>query len=554
MRSLGRLMGGRMAAIRSLAVETRAPVGAMSLGAALRRWLREMPAGSNRLPEHDYLPKLPTIEWVRAAGGVDPTVSPAEFSAVLLTVARDGAPGMRALAVDALGSAEARWWLAADAALREQWWSAPRWSRSLAAELADGEVDVLRLVVAGCHRDGRIREAAVVHLADHPHPAVLAVLALRTVDWVAEVRQRARAAVDAWLSSPRGSLTQLAELAFALRGRDQGAWLAERVEGVLRDLPLGSLEPLLAARDRRTRRAAYRAATVGGLLSLSRLATAAMKDDDLPIRTLCALGAVQAATDPAQLRGLLVSRTALVRAQALQAVTAGGDLAAARAALPDRHPLVRAIAQAALRCSGADPAESYRLLAAQQPPAPGAIAGLGETGGADDADLVRRWLVHPRARGRVEAVRALRRLGATRSTELVPLLRDESGAVTRQVVATLRHDLGVLDPGMLETLLSAGNAPHVRLAGYRLLTGGDAWRRLATNLRLIDDPDDRLRGSARADITGWLDRQAATTYHGPSGDRGAELDELIERSREILDEHKVRLLRFHAGLPYQAAP
>ncbi|GAB3959302.1 hypothetical protein GCM10027614_78510 [Micromonospora vulcania] len=79
---------------------------------------------------------------------------------------------------------------------------------------------------------------------------------------------------------------------------------------------------------------------------MRRLITAAMKDDDLPIRSLCARGAVQAATDPAQLRGLLVSRTALVRAEALQAVTAVGDLGAAEAALPDRHPLVRAIAQA----------------------------------------------------------------------------------------------------------------------------------------------------------------------------------------------------------------
>jgi hypothetical protein len=513
-----------------------------------------MPVGSIELPERDYLPELPPVEWMRAgAQGVDRSVGPAEFSAGLLTVARDGDPGMRAAAVDALGSAEARWWLAVDEALREQWWSAPRWSRSLAADLADRGVELLHLVIAGCHRDGRIREAAVAHLADHAHPAALAVLTLRTVDWVAEVRQRARVAVQDWLSSSQGSLAQLAEMAFALRGRGEGAWLAERVEGVLRDLPLDGLEPLLIARDRRTRRAAYRAATTGGLLSLRRLTTAAMKDDDLPIRALCARAAVESATSPAQLRGLLVSRTALVRAEALQAVTAVGDLGAAEAALPDRHPLVRAIAQAALRRSGADPAESYRLLAGWEPPAPGVIAGLGETGDAEDARLVRRWLAHPRSRGRVEAVRALRRLGVTLPAELVPLLRDESGAVSRQVVVALRQDLGVLDPGMLQALLGPGNPPHVRFAGYRLLTAGNAWQRLITNLRLIDDADDRLRGSARADLTAWLDRQAATTYHGPSREHAAELDKLIEHARPILGEHKVRLLRFHAGLPQQTA-
>jgi hypothetical protein len=198
-------------------------------------------------------------------------------------------------------------------------------------------------------------------------------------------------------------------------------------------------------------------------------------------------------------------------------------------------------------------AESYRLLAGWESPALGVIAGLGETGGVEDAGLVRRWVAHPRAGGRVEAVRALRRLGVIRSAELVPLLRDESGAVTRQVVAALRHESGVLDPEMLQALLSSGNAPHVRFAGYRLLTAGDAWQRLSTNLRLTDDPDDRLRGSARADIAAWLDRQAATTYHGPCQGRAAELDKLIERSRPILGEHKVRLLRFHVGLSHQTA-
>ena len=525
----------------------------MSWGKGLR-WLRGSAADLGELPEHDdYLPALPAIEWVRAAaGGADRGVSPQQFAAVLLTIARDGDADMRAAAVDVLGSGGPRWWVAVDEALRERWWSAPCWSRSLAAGLVDGDVDVLRLVVAGCHRDGRIREAAVARSAGHTHPAVLAVLALRTVDWVAPVRLGARSAVDGLLSSSPGSLAHLAELAFALRGRGGGAWLAGRVEEILGDLPSAGLEPLLSARDRRTRRAAYRAAITGDLLTLDQMTLAAITDDDLPIRMLCARAAIQAATDPAQLRGLLASRAAVVRAEAVWAVTAAGDLDAARAALPDPHPSVRSIAQGALRRGGADPAECYRMLAAKEIPEPGVIAGLGETGDVEDASLVRRSLAHPRARGRAEAVRALRRLGVSRPAELVPLLRDESGAVTRQVVATLRHHLGTMDSQMLRNLLGPGNAPHVRFAGYRLLTGGDAWQRLATNLRLIDDPDDRLRIRSRADITTWLDRQAVTTYHMPSRDRGAELDTLIEHARPILGDPKVRLLRFHTGLPHRA--
>jgi hypothetical protein len=95
----------------------------------------------------------------------------AEFATALLAVARDGDASVRNAARDALGTASVRRWLAVDEALRQRWWWAPRWSRGIAADLADGDLDTLRLVLAGCHHNGRIREAAVVRLADRLHPA-----------------------------------------------------------------------------------------------------------------------------------------------------------------------------------------------------------------------------------------------------------------------------------------------------------------------------------------------------------------------------------------------
>jgi hypothetical protein len=40
---------------------------------------------------------------------------------------------------------------------------------------------------------------------------------------------------------------------------------------------------------------------------------------------------------------------------------------------------------------------------------------------------------------------------------------------------------------------------------------GKTWQRLATNLRLVDDPDTRLSATARADVTAWLAHEAATS-------------------------------------------
>jgi hypothetical protein len=139
-------------------------------------------------------------------------------------------------------------------------------------------------------------------------------------------------------------------------------------------------------------------------------------------------------------------------------------------------------------------------------------------------------------------------LGVVRPAALVPLLHDDSAAVTRQVVATLRRNVDAIDPDELRGLLGMVNPSHVRFAGYRLLTGGGAWQRLVTDLELIDDTDERLRVTSRADLATWLEHQAATTYHGPSRERAAQLDRLIEQARPIVGEGRARLLRFHAGL------
>jgi hypothetical protein len=324
----------------------RRMVDSMEPGKRLREWLRHPAESPGERPLPEYLPELSTVEWLdTAACGADRDVSASEFALVVLAVARDGDLAMRAVTADALGMAEAGWLLALDEALRQRWWWASRWSQTLAAQLAEAEVDLLRLVAAGCHHSGQIREAAVVHLANRADPVAAAVLALRCCDWGPQVRDRARAAMDRRLSSPPHgpALASTAATAFAVRGRPAGLWLAERVERILQDLAPASLEPLLTVRDRATRRAAYRCAIAAARLRLDRLLSAAVRDGDLPIRTMCVLATIRAAVGTAPVRALLSSRTALVRATA----------------------------QAPARRAGADPAGFYRRLVQQAAPAPG---------------------------------------------------------------------------------------------------------------------------------------------------------------------------------------
>ncbi|SNS77089.1 hypothetical protein SAMN05421812_101723 [Asanoa hainanensis] len=176
---------------------------------------------------------------------------------------------------------------------------------------------------------------------------------------------------------------------------------------------------------------------------------------------------------------------------------------------------------------------------------PGAVAGLGETGGPADAPVLRVHLAHPSARGRVAALRALRRLGGLPTDAAVALLTDPSSAVVKNAVAVLLADAATLDAGLAERLLAPEQPRHVRFAGYRLAAARGAWSRLIADLRLLDDPDEQLRQVARVDVDGWLS-QAATAYRMPTAAQRAELAALLDRAAPTL--RTAGVLRFHAGL------
>ncbi|MEV8037448.1 hypothetical protein [Streptomyces sp. NPDC086182] len=511
-----------------------------------------------RVPAHphdDRLPVRPTAQQLRDATAVVESRrgrNADELAALLLAVDRDGDPGLVAGTEQFLLRAQPRVWLMLDVATRRTWPRAPRWSEVAVRRLSRGESSPLGLTVAAFHPDGHVREAAVAQLAGLHGTLALPVLTLRASDWVPQVRDRARSALERHLAEPSAAvLVAAVALALALGERREGRWLADRVDTVFREGPVESLTGALAVPDRHTRRAAHLTALAAGRFDLAHMLHAAQHDDDLLTRIRCAEAAVRAAAAANTVdlvRPLLSSGTAVIRAEAVHALAREGDITPAVAALTDRNPIVRSVAQAALRRAGSDPAEQYRRLVMTSFPEPGAIAGLGETGTADDAGLVPSWLDHPRSRGRAETVRTLRRLGAAHPDTLSALLTDSSGAVTRQVAIALRPWASRLDLPLLRELLSASNPQHIRMAAYRLLHERDTWTRLLIDLELVADPSPLMRGRARGDIAAWLTREAATTYSTPQGRTADTLTRHLRDAEEALGPDQVRLLRFHLGL------
>jgi HEAT repeat protein len=450
-----------------------------------------------------------------------------------------------------LAKAEPAVWKQLDLAARRSWWNVSSWAAMAKARVTEDDPSTLAVVLASFHPDGFVREAAVARLSEIDEPVALQALTLRTTDWVSQVRERARTGLLARLSWSVSSLIVVGPLAVALERRSQARWLSDQLEASMTRLSDTDLRRVLGAKDWRLRRAAYSIALQEGRLTEDDLLAAAEHDRDLIIRVQCADAAIHAAAAAGRLETvehLTASGSAAVRAAVVGALGRAGQLEPAAAAPSDRNPIVREVAQAALRRAGVDLTDRYRSLVRSGAVAPGALAGLGETGSTNDANLLRPFLSDPRPRARVETVRALRRLGAVEVASLTPLLVDPSAAVTRQVAISLIPVAGDLDKDMLASLLTPSQARHVRTAAYRLQRASGVWRRILTDLQLHDDTDDDLRNRARGDLSGWLEQDAATTYSMPQGDIREGLEATLRAVTDSLGPRRERLLRFHLGL------
>ncbi|GAB4057178.1 hypothetical protein GCM10028775_59310 [Catellatospora paridis] len=518
---------------------------AMTIGARLRRWLLEPPPPAGSLPDPDYLPSPADPAQLAQSLG-DPHADPGGVAIGFYRAARDGDDDLRSTALQALAGASGGWWARFDDALREKSWWVPRWSQQAALALADDNADLVTLVAAGCHHNGRLREAATSRLAEHSHPAATAVLALRSADWAHPVREAARAALSPQLTNELDTARLLlsADLALTLHARKHGGWLMQQIEQLIPRLPDHGLSALLATSHPRLRQAAYRIAIADGRIGVPQLLAAAHADRDLGVRRICADAAMDADTDLTVLRTLRASRTASIRAEAIRRLSRVGEFDA-DAALSDRHPLVREIAHAAVRRRGADPVDHYRRLIAAELPAPGVVAGLGETGTAADSALITPWLTHPNTPGRVAAVRALRRLGTGPVDALAARLTDPAPAVVRHAAAALSERATEVGMDELEALLRPEQPDTVRMAAFRICAARDPWTRLVVSLRLLHDADQRLRGLAEHEVRTW-------PGHGrlrPADPQLVpELDTLFALAVPVLGKPLADLIRFQARI------
>ncbi|MFD4606048.1 HEAT repeat domain-containing protein [Streptomyces sp. NPDC058464] len=402
-----------------------------------------------------------------------------------------------------------------------------------------------RTALALCHRDGRIREAALETAARFP--ALLPLVVVRCADWVAPVQERARQLLRERLDVD--AAVALAPLILLLGRRGRGAFAVEVLGDVLRGASREQLGRLRADGDRTVRRFAHRLAVAEGTLSAAELAQAAARDSDPAVQTLCAEAAVAlvpegtAADDV--LGPLLAARGPRVRSIGVTALRRAGRPERAAGFLADRSGAVRACARYVVRRYGTDPLPWYRRRVADaDDPAlpPGAVIGLAECGERADAGLLAPLLAHPSPGVRAAAVAGLRILDITDLPRFRELLDDPAPGVVRAATVNLLPSAGSLDAGWLMDRLAAGRARHVRVAAFRLLDARGGLVRLRAAVALLDDPDGKLRG--------WAERSVQQWHATPDVPLGSEeVAALLDRGRHLFSAWVLTRRKREAGVP-----
>ncbi|MER5615193.1 HEAT repeat domain-containing protein [Streptomyces sp. NPDC002215] len=439
-------------------------------------------------------------------------------------------------------------WLALDAGVRElnryRSQYLPEWGHSTLLPVDSTQLDESRLALALCHRDGWIRQEAVHRSAGYP--GLLPLIVIRCADWVGPVRERARLLLREVLDVD--SAFGLAPLILRAGDRDRGAFGVEVLEEAMHQASHGQLADLFAAPDRIVRRFAYRWAVGSRLLRPAELARAAAQDGDTVVQDLCATAALSTLSDEEAyehvLAPLLTARNPRTRSAGVTALRRAGRSEQAVPFLGDRSALVRACARYVIRQHGGDPAAWYRQRCTAPDDAelpPGAVIGLAECGDRADAGLLRPLLAHPAAGVRAGAAEGLRALDSADAERLRPLLDDPAAGVVRETAVALLPSAEDLPADWLLERTGSERPRHVRLAAFRLLDAREGVAALRAAVGLLEDPDVKLRT--------WAE-QAVRRWHPPADVRrcGAEVGELLDRSRHLFSDHVLRQRKREAGV------
>jgi HEAT repeat protein len=279
-----------------------------------------------------------------------------------------------------------------------------------------------RLIAYLDDRDGYVREAAIDRAAELGAPALLPALVPRLNDWVAPIRDKARAAVLAVLGAlnpdkDAGAAMQLLqdiEQLKSARRTDHAAWIARFEQRLVEVMGAERILEAIDAGHGRIPQLSFalaRAYALADAFTLCRRALANKGNFALARQAMDLARHLGEAEQQHIYRLALDAPVGIVRAEALRALLrahATDPVPLATSMLADGNTWVRLVAISCLARQGIDvPGKYADMIAAAEADCGilrACLSGLADAGGPTHLDLVRKYATHPHARVQIAAL------------------------------------------------------------------------------------------------------------------------------------------------------
>lgn len=419
--------------------------------------------------------------------------------------------------------------LAVEERLRRDWFW--RSANTLGTNAIDSHPDVV-VNLMSWHPNGHVRQAAVERLSARSNQSELLFLIMRVADWVEPVRQRAIAAVQKRMV-PEYALEFAINLAMLnrqlqrTRGQaKQHAALGEQVQSFL--LNDENREALLVAI--KSAHVSTRKACLPLLLTSPDSAGALLAHKDLTIRKRTAEALATTDMMNFYIKELLRDKQFAIRAIALEwfrVNRASEAPSALQAALLDKSPSLREYARYHVQKQDPnfDVREFYLEQIQSKHKIASAIAGIGETGRADDVMQLLLQLESTVPRILAATVTAIGRLNGEAFVEtLLPYSLHASPMVRRAACEALARQAWQLN--VAELCMAFGNhGADVQRSMLRILRALAKWDRLGCGLYAIEhSADSAVRDGAVELVRTWIARNHTEwAYNLPSAQQWARI-------------------------------
>ena len=340
------------------------------------------------------------------------------------------------------------------------------------------------------HPKGYYRQRCVEALADYPNGA-LPFLFLRLNDWVSPVGRATQIACKKVLETcpPEVMLSALLYLQKAKAGSRSSQFVSEQIMPSIADRlrqPDNKpyLDQALICKETMIRRLCYQLAMEGQLLTDAELLSQLSKERDPMTRLMVARSLFREeaeATDESQLATLLGDKSPAIRLFALKKLydLRGSVWEGLRHFLLDPSARVREYVQFLFRKDTEISLPGFYREHLDTPQSVPAILGLGETGDASDAALLKAYLHSPRTKQVQAVLRSVAKLsGAAEEALYMQYLFDQRPGVAKRAFFCLRDTCCKPDGEQLYRALEDAISPVLKKRLLQLLASLSYWNQV----------------------------------------------------------------------------